>query len=554
MVSADGCDGHTGAFVWGTGTYPVDSLPFRLWLFEDEVVIVDALPPYEDLIDTRIDTVEGRPIGEVLAALDPLIPRDNAQTVRLLTPRYLLIPQVLRGLGIAGDGPVALGLTLADGRRGRPPDRARADGRVQRLGRAVRPASARRPGRPVPVEHRRRPVVAGPARVPGRCTSSTTASSPRRRRRWTSSASRSATRRSSASCSTSGTTSAARSRPLDPIETLFAGFAARPARAGCSSSPAGTRSRRASLLVARLDAAHGRDVRRRGDGRCPTSWGDSSELDLPYSGIVVSVAADARASGSTGTTRATPSSRTSSRRSRARPGATASIPRSSTSSSTSRSVPAVASRPDPLETSLLFDVFALNQAVGRMLADAMRDGPLTPSEYAVYSAIFELEAASPTELAARLGMRLTTFIDQLRLVEARGHARRIPTRPIGAPIASSSLRRLGLAAHRAAAAALRGARPSDSAAAKLGAGRPWSSARDAVESSARLAGGGSPARAGQPPPARRSRRLNSASASRQASASRWAWRAIQGSTRLESSIATVTPLGPSSMTMPVWFR
>jgi hypothetical protein len=97
MVSADGCDGHTGAFVWGTGTYPVDSLPFRLWLFEDEVVIVDALPPYEDLIDSRIDTVEGRPIREVLAALD------------------LLIPQVLHGLGIAGDGPVAIGLTLPTG-------------------------------------------------------------------------------------------------------------------------------------------------------------------------------------------------------------------------------------------------------------------------------------------------------------------------------------------------------------------------------------------------------------------------------------------------------
>ena len=115
MVSAQGHDGHTGLFVWGTGTYPVDSLPLRLWLFEDEVVIVDALPPYEDLIDTRIDTVEGRPIGEVLSALDPIIPRDNAQTVRLLTPRYLLIPQVLRGLGIADDGPIAVGVTTAEG-------------------------------------------------------------------------------------------------------------------------------------------------------------------------------------------------------------------------------------------------------------------------------------------------------------------------------------------------------------------------------------------------------------------------------------------------------
>ena len=77
-----------------------------------------------------------------------------------------------------------------------------------------------------------------------------------------------------------------------------------------------------------------------------------------------------------------------------------------------------------LATSVLFDVFALNQAVGRLLAAAMRDGPLTPAEYAVYSAVFELEAATPTALAARLGMRLTTFMDQLRVMEGRGHARR----------------------------------------------------------------------------------------------------------------------------------
>jgi DNA-binding MarR family transcriptional regulator len=78
-----------------------------------------------------------------------------------------------------------------------------------------------------------------------------------------------------------------------------------------------------------------------------------------------------------------------------------------------------------MDTSLLFDVFALNQSVARFLEAAMWDGPLTPGEYAVYSAIFELEAASPTAIAARLGMRLTTFMDRLRSIEQRGHARRI---------------------------------------------------------------------------------------------------------------------------------
>lgn len=109
----------------------------------------------------------------------------------------------------------------------------------------------------------------------------------------------------------------------------------------------------------------------------------------------------------------------------------------------------MSSRPVPLQTSVLFDVFALNQAVGRMLADALRDGPLTPSEYAVYSAILELEAASPTRLATRLGMRLTTCIDQLRLVVARGHARRVP-HPTDRRSYRVVLTASGLTAHRAA--------------------------------------------------------------------------------------------------------
>ena len=79
-----------------------------------------------------------------------------------------------------------------------------------------------------------------------------------------------------------------------------------------------------------------------------------------------------------------------------------------------------------MATSLLFEVFALNQSVGRLLGGAMAGGPLTPAEYALYSAIFELEAASPTAIADRLGMPLTTLVDRLREAEARGHARRLP--------------------------------------------------------------------------------------------------------------------------------
>ena len=103
----------------------------------------------------------------------------------------------------------------------------------------------------------------------------------------------------------------------------------------------------------------------------------------------------------------------------------------------------------PIGTSLLFDVFALNQAVSRLLAETMEDGPLTPAEYAVYSAIFELEAATPTQLAVRLGMRLTTFVDRLREVERRGHARRL-AHPTDRRSYRVVLTADGLAAHRRA--------------------------------------------------------------------------------------------------------
>ena len=76
--------------------------------------------------------------------------------------------------------------------------------------------------------------------------------------------------------------------------------------------------------------------------------------------------------------------------------------------------------------SLLFDVFVLGQAVAELLAVAMADSPLTPGEYAQYSVVFEEEAVTPTAMARRLSMPLTTIVDDLRHMEARGHLRRIP--------------------------------------------------------------------------------------------------------------------------------
>jgi hypothetical protein len=110
LVSAGGRDAHTGLYPWNPGsTYPVRSLPLRLWDFPEGLTVVDALPPYEDLVGARIVAIGGHPVADVVAALDPLVPRDNAQTVRLLTPRFLLIPEILHGLDVIDvAGPVEI--------------------------------------------------------------------------------------------------------------------------------------------------------------------------------------------------------------------------------------------------------------------------------------------------------------------------------------------------------------------------------------------------------------------------------------------------------------
>jgi len=118
LVSANGGrDAHTGLYPWSPDSrYLAHSLPLRLWLFPDGLHVVDALAPYQDLIGARLDTIADHPVDEVLAALDPLIPRDNDATVRLLTPRYVLMPEVLHGLGLVDDvGPVQLGIADSAG-------------------------------------------------------------------------------------------------------------------------------------------------------------------------------------------------------------------------------------------------------------------------------------------------------------------------------------------------------------------------------------------------------------------------------------------------------
>ncbi len=76
--------------------------------------------------------------------------------------------------------------------------------------------------------------------------------------------------------------------------------------------------------------------------------------------------------------------------------------------------------------SLLFDLFVLNQHTRRLLGAALAETELRADEYAVYSLLFEQGPLTATEMGRRLGTPLTTLLDYLHSMEARGHLRREP--------------------------------------------------------------------------------------------------------------------------------
>jgi hypothetical protein len=122
-------NGHTGIVPFAAHARPLRAYPFLAYELADGVV---AAAP-SALAGRELAAVGGVAVDEVLAALAPLVSRDNEWTVRARRPQYLAAVEVLAELGLA-DG--AVDLRFADGttRRvdplepgSRPPARPRRD-------------------------------------------------------------------------------------------------------------------------------------------------------------------------------------------------------------------------------------------------------------------------------------------------------------------------------------------------------------------------------------------------------------------------------------------
>ena len=117
MPSWNGRDGHSGIFpfVPGGGTH---DYPVRWWRFSDGLVVTAARAPNADLVGSRVEAINGRPIAEVLALVEPLAPRDNPSNLLAYGPIYLRCSELLAGLGVIDTaGPTTFTVVGRDGAR-----------------------------------------------------------------------------------------------------------------------------------------------------------------------------------------------------------------------------------------------------------------------------------------------------------------------------------------------------------------------------------------------------------------------------------------------------
>ncbi len=75
----------------------------RLYEFSDGIFAIDATAPYSDVIGARLVKIGDTNIEDAYARVSPFANRDNASTVKLLTPVFLILPEVLHAQGIVTD-------------------------------------------------------------------------------------------------------------------------------------------------------------------------------------------------------------------------------------------------------------------------------------------------------------------------------------------------------------------------------------------------------------------------------------------------------------------
>lgn len=78
-------------------------LPLDLYHFPEGVFVAAAAPAYRDLLGAQLELVDEHPVDAALAAVEPMISRDNAQQVKAVAPDWLRRTPFLHALGLIPD-------------------------------------------------------------------------------------------------------------------------------------------------------------------------------------------------------------------------------------------------------------------------------------------------------------------------------------------------------------------------------------------------------------------------------------------------------------------
>jgi hypothetical protein len=116
LIGQDGREGHLGVIPWTTDTEWTTVYPIQLWRFPEGFYVVAAREPYGRLVGARVTSLAGQPIEDLSLAVRPVVPYESDQSYLSFGPAFLLVPQVLHGLGLLPEaGPALLGVVLPDG-------------------------------------------------------------------------------------------------------------------------------------------------------------------------------------------------------------------------------------------------------------------------------------------------------------------------------------------------------------------------------------------------------------------------------------------------------
>jgi hypothetical protein len=103
-------DGHA-RITWPEHRELSRMLPVDMFLFAEGLYVIGAAPGCEHLLGARVELIGGLAIDEVMAALDPVMTRDNEHWLTLRFPVLVRYTAILAGLGIDH----ALTVRMADG-------------------------------------------------------------------------------------------------------------------------------------------------------------------------------------------------------------------------------------------------------------------------------------------------------------------------------------------------------------------------------------------------------------------------------------------------------